>query len=283
MSATTIAATYAEFKKNGQRFPLSKASTPTTALAWIDLFSSPNGGLPGVGTVTATGKANGAVVTKANVGAPAFQNPRSGRRLYLVGGKHVSPSVVGHYIIGDRIAHVTLAQNEASGLITGLDATSRLAAAGAGNALEGCEAFVSVQTALGATDNVYTIGYTNQDGTASRTSQQFTVRASTGVSRFATTTTDAHAFIGLQGDDRSIRSIERIDLISGTGTGGTFNLVLFRPILDVALSAQYELDLDYVAQCSLMPEVLPDSAITVIGLTLATVLGLSNVLSVIDL
>lgn len=282
MAIINVVDTYAEFRKNGQRVPFSKGNTTSVAITYNDSFTATGDGLPLRGNATATGKANGTVLTKNSPGALWFQNPRAGRRLYMIGAKASATSAGGTFTLGDRIAHVTLAQDEASGSITGMSATSRLDVADAGNALEACQAFVSVQTVLGAGDNVYTIGYTNHAGVGGRVSQQFTLTGSTGLFRFANSAANTMPFIGLQGNDRGIRSIESITKVSGVGTGGTFNLVLFRPIYDFSLTTQYELEKDFLTQHLLVPEILPDSCLSLIGITTSIVMGLYTTLNLVD-
>lgn len=87
---------------------------------------------------------------------------------------------------------------------------------------DGIMAALIVYTSLGSTATTATLNYTNQSGTAGRTSQPIVVPASTnprGVLVFC-----------LQDGDTGVRSVEGLTLAGSTGTAGNFGVLLFKPI-----------------------------------------------------
>jgi hypothetical protein len=83
-------------------------------------------------------------------------------------------------------------------------------------------AAIIVHSALGSTATTATLNYTNQSGTAGRTSQPIVVPASTsarGILVFC-----------LQDGDTGVRSVEGLTLAGSTGTAGNFGVLLFKPI-----------------------------------------------------
>lgn len=277
MAVTTAAGIYSEFALNGQHIMFGKANVVSTGNTWATSWAA--AGLPGAGTGTTTGKANGATCSRSTAGSIWYNNPRAGRRLYVVGAT-ITGSGNGALTLVDRLAHVTLAQNEATGSITGVTGTARLDSASAGNNMEGGQILVEVASVLGAGDNVFTIGYTNQAGTASRVTPQFTLTGGTAVSRIIPVS--GHCYIPLQDGDRSVRSIDAITLVSGANTGGTFTVALVRPILDVPWVANIPFDRDYVGEQCLLPEVIADSCLHFVGVPTGSSFNPWGVLRFVD-
>lgn len=86
----------------------------------------------------------------------------------------------------------------------------------------GVYAALEVYTALGATDSVFTMVYTNQAGTGSR---------SASVILADTPTLNAFIWMPLQGTDSGVRSVESVSLTPSTGTAGNFGITLFKPLV----------------------------------------------------
>lgn len=87
---------------------------------------------------------------------------------------------------------------------------------------DGVMAAIVVYTSLGITATTATLNYTNQSGTAGRTSQPIVVPASSapkGVLVFC-----------LQDGDTGVRSVEGLTLAGSTGAAGNFGVLLFKPI-----------------------------------------------------
>lgn len=87
---------------------------------------------------------------------------------------------------------------------------------------EGVMAALNVYSALGSTATTATLNYTNQSGTAGRTSQPLAVLSSVS----ARTT----LIFCLQDGDTGVRSVEGLTLAGSTGTAGNFGVLLFKPI-----------------------------------------------------
>jgi hypothetical protein len=105
---------------------------------------------------------------------------------------------------------------------------------------------VSVAARVGG--QTFRITYTNQDGTAGRVSRIVQQNTSTVVGNIVTTdgavALAAGPFIPLQSGDSGIRSIESVQMISGTDVG-LFTLVLVKPLLQtqiVGIDAQVEVE-----------------------------------------
>ena len=80
----------------------------------------------------------------------------------------------------------------------------------------------------------FTVNYTNQDGTAGRTSQTTYTKVISGggtlVSSSNNAVTGSHPFIGLQAGDSGVRSVESVTF-SAAG-GGLMAIVLVKPLFD---------------------------------------------------
>lgn len=81
----------------------------------------------------------------------------------------------------------------------------------------------------GSAGNV-TMSYTNQAGTASRTSKAIGFTAGQNSARI----------IPLQATDTGVRSVQSATLTASTGTAGNWGITLFRPITFLPLAAGYE-------------------------------------------
>ena len=87
---------------------------------------------------------------------------------------------------------------------------------------DGIMAALIVYTSLGSTATTATLNYTNQSGTAGRTSQPIVVPASAPARLILV--------FCLQDGDTGVRSVEGLTLAGSTGTAGNFGVLLFKPI-----------------------------------------------------
>jgi hypothetical protein len=104
--------------------------------------------------------------------------------------------------------------------------------------------------------------YTNQDGTSGRTSQTVTQNAAAAIGTIVTSATNVQAagnpFIGLQGSDTGVRSIQSVTMLGADV--GLFTLILVKPIAQTAIkeiTAPYEKDFFIHAQG--LPQVEDDA------------------------
>lgn len=106
---------------------------------------------------------------------------------------------------------------------------------------------IAVSVAARTGGQSFSFSYTNQDGVSGRTSQTVVQNASTAVGQIVTSATatnaSANPFIGLQGSDTGVRSIESITM---TGADvGLFSLILVKPLAQTIIketTAPYEKD-----------------------------------------
>ena len=90
---------------------------------------------------------------------------------------------------------------------------------------------LEVSAATGAGTPTITISYTNQAGTAGRSATNI-------IATVATSAIGATYFIGLQAGDTGVRSVQSLTL-SATWTSGTINLVAYRTLASLDLSAAF--------------------------------------------
>lgn len=115
---------------------------------------------------------------------------------------------VGTLLLIDRIAQFTMNHNANSAVVTGMDATSRLASN------EGAMIWVEVASALSAGSNTFTLTYTNQAG-QSKTTQSIVTVASAIRGRSAT----ANLWVPLASGDSGARTITNFNFVAGSATG----------------------------------------------------------------
>lgn len=104
--------------------------------------------------------------------------------------------------------------------------------------------------------------YTNSDGVANRTSRTVTQNASAAIGTIQTganaSSISASPFIGLQGGDRGIRSIQSVTMLGADV--GLFTLILVKPLAQTTIkeiTAVYEKD--YLGYSGALPEVKDDA------------------------
>jgi hypothetical protein len=199
-------------------------------------------GNPGVGSLPAIGKTNGRVCTSATAGALPLKTPPSGKKNILRG---LSLSTtrsggLGQFYVLDRLADIQLAANEATGALTGFDATSKLGASSGWG--DGCLLIGEVSSTLSGTSNTHTFSYTNELGVAGRSTAVVISALATTVGNSVNNT---FFFCGHQGNDRGIRSVESLTL-TGTATGSVvYSLV--KIVAEVSMSvAGYVHERDFI-------------------------------------
>lgn len=174
-------------------------------------------GTRGFGAVASSSGGN---PTNATNGSLRHNDATGGRQLYLLGGIACSlaPGTVFYY---DRLAAedgnsatVTTAQT-----LTGCSVTRYTGAESVGN-----EIWIEITALIGTTATTITCSYTNQDGTAGRTT--------TAVAFGGTGLREAQRVIklGLQNGDTGVRSVESVTVLVSTGTAGSFSVVIARPL-----------------------------------------------------
>lgn len=215
--------------------PFAKSVTPTLVAGrphslWY------LGGFPGAGTMNST--TSGGVVlssSSANVaGQIPHTDPVSGTG-YL-GRLSASATQAGTLLLCDRLWHgsdiiggtVISVTSATAQTVTSMPTLPARDNAGTTNG-DGVLIGVEIYAATGAGTPTITMSYTNQAGTASRTSTNIdSVVASSAIGTFYR--------IGLQSDDTGVRSVQSITL-SATMTSGNIGLVAYRVLASLELSA----------------------------------------------
>ncbi len=232
-------------------------------------------GSPTTGTNGTLGKANGRVTTSANVGAMRFNDAPSGQTTHLVGMTGRGNLVSGTLILVDRISDVQLAHAEATGAITGVDATSRLATG------EGAQLWIDVSSALSAASNTLTFDYTDQDGNAGSTAVVTTASAVVGRS------VNSRLWQPLAAGDAGVRTVTNVTLTAGTATG-SINLCLVRPLAYAPVSvssatATVTSERAFVGETAILPRIYDSACLMMIFVPASTNAGQPTVHSMLRL
>jgi len=151
-------------------------------------------------------------------------NASGGRELWLTWAG-AAGNVAGRVLLYDRLLH-----------IGGLDATNTGAQTVGGTLTRntsgvGNQIWVVVYTQVGATGTTITASYTNQSGTAGRTT---TARTFGGTSFREQTRAMP---LPLQAGDTGVQSVESVTVLGTTGAAGNFGVVVAKPLLSIPLLA----------------------------------------------
>jgi hypothetical protein len=191
--------------------------------------------------------------TRATAGALGQTNPGGGRQLFLTGAAGIL-SIPGTLHLFDRLA-------DFSGLnattITAQNTTSLAVSRYTGAAAAGNRIFVEIYTIIGTVATTITASYTNENGTAGRT----TVAAPIG----ATGLREAQRMIALplQAGDYGVRSVESVTVLASTTTAGDFGVTIVRPITHwPGPTAGQGALRDFVGALAPMPEIQTDACLT---------------------
>ena len=182
-------------------------------------------GNPGAGSFDTT--LNGVTLSSAQNGQLPWSDPASGSK-YLarfVG----AATIAGTLILADRLWHnggYTITSTSAQNSTTPTWPSRDIAGATSG---DGVLLGLEISSATGAGTPTITIAYTNQSGTGSRS-------ATNVLTTVASSAAGSFYQIGLQAGDTGVRSVQSLTL-SATWTSGTMNLVAYRQICALQLSA----------------------------------------------
>jgi hypothetical protein len=111
----------------------------------------------------------------------------------------------------------------------------------------------------GSSGTTFNFDYTNQDGTSGRTSQTQTCGPATVfgslINTAPATAGASQHFIGLQGTDTGIRSIDTFRMVSGTDVG-LIALALVKPIAEMTIRGiDAPVEVDYLTMAPSLPEI----------------------------
>lgn len=120
---------------------------------------------------------------------------------------------------------------------------------------DGVMMYLEVTATLGATPSNVTISYTNQAGTAGRTSIVTAMTVSQIVSGIGHTGV-APFFIPLQGTDSGVRSVQSVTFSAAMGAGSTVALVLVKPLAYLPLTTLGVMtERDFLYQLPSLPQI----------------------------
>jgi hypothetical protein len=192
----------------------SVVSVAATPFSTLDVA-----GTPGAGTLAVGNTANGLVPTDAVAGFPSIPDFAGGATGYLASAKFYS-SVAGRAILYDRIFHVgsiSLLSLATTTLVTQPAYTGRLPG---GAFTPDLEILLEINAAVSATATTVSVNYTNELGTAARTTG-----ATASLSGF---TTRRVIPMPLQAGDKSLQKIESVTVGGIVATTGTVNVIVAR-------------------------------------------------------
>lgn len=241
----------------GQRLNFQKTSVTTVAATPYSMWG--NGGMPAAGVFGTA--LTGVVRTSADVGAIPYANPTLGRFMYLLRYGMGSTAAIGTLLLYDRLVDypfngtVTGAQNFNGG--TGIAPPSRdvnAAALGAGVLMFMENDVTGAATA--ATGPTETITYTNDAGTAARSTGAITLRGAIATSGVIFNNASPGIWFPLQSGDFGVRSIQSHN-ISATITTTKATIVLARPLAFLPmLNASSYVERDLVLQTPSLPRIM---------------------------
>lgn len=195
---------------------------PTVSAAWplASVYATSNVQYPALvgGSTILTAPTTAAALGAASTGAWVKPVGGSGDQI-IVGLSQVRYAYAWGGVLIDRLSH----QGGLSGTVTTAQTTNLpTAALTRYTSGVGVYAALEVYTAVGATDALWTVSYTNQAGTAGRTASWLMADTPGGNSFHP---------IPLVGSDTGVRSVESVTLTPSTGTAGNFGVTLFKPLV----------------------------------------------------
>ncbi len=200
-----------------------------------------------------------AVCTKATSGSNSFSNAGAGKTLYLLNVGGAVNTVASTLTIMDRLV--------ASGGLSGVVATAQTVntpaltrrTSGARNRI-----FLEWYTATGGTAVTVTASYTNQDGTAGKT---------TGTISLPATVIAGSMFeLPLAADDSGVQSVQTVTLSATTGTAGAFGVTIAAVLATVPMPLA-NLGYNYDAQSLGLPVIENDACLQYAITALSTATG----------
>lgn len=226
-------------------------STPTTGkLHSMWIFD----GQPGNGAVPTSA----AIPDNLTAGALEQADPGGGRQkwLYSFGTVH---QILGTVILYDRLLHcggfsgtVTTAQT-----VQGATPTPALTRYNTNATCVGNQIAVEIYTTVGSTATTITASYTNQDGTANRTTLATSFGGSSGNGGQGRLIT-----LPLQSGDTGVQAVKDVTIAASTTTAGNFGVTIMRPLALVS-TAQAGIGAfrDFTVGLPGIPEVLTDACL----------------------
>lgn len=222
----------------------NKASRTSVANIWFTTFDL--AGSPGAGVLAGTSTAAGVVPTDATVGTPPI-NAFSGTNIGYLSAIDFGNTVASRLRLVDCLFKAgAFVFNAAVTLAAQPSYSSRVPG---GTDFKGTELWVEAVTAFTGNQSIL-ITYTNQDGTAGRTTGTIATGVAPTVGRMMQ--------LPLQAGDTGVQKIESVT--STVSTVGTFNVLVLRPVWMGRVRAAND-GLTHGPDMTDLPQVFADSAL----------------------
>lgn len=196
---------------------INVATLTTVAGRWYDLWTV----TPPIGVAPTTAVAP----TRTTTGALGQENAAGGSQKSILGVRF-SALNPGNYLVVDRLSH----QGGLSGTVTTAQTTNLpTAALTRYTSGEGVMLGLTIYTLIGTTATTVTASYTNQAGTAGRTT--------TAVVFGGTAFREAGRMVllPLQAGDTGVRAVASVTVLATTGTAGNFGVTLVKPLYQICV------------------------------------------------
>lgn len=234
----------------GQIIPYYKASSTSKIGYYHSLWTI--SGEPRSGNTPTSG--SGDATNLSTAGALQIANAGGGNILYL-GRASLSAGSPGHYMLYDRLVQTS----GLSGTSTSTQTVNSVALTRNVTGV-GCRLFVEQYVATGSTQVNITVNYTNQSGTAGR---------STTVPFITTPYIGSMLNIPLISGDTGIRSVQDVTLSASTTVAGNFGITIVKPLCDFPISsANASLYFDAIAVG--LPQISTDACLSWMYLSTAS-------------
>jgi hypothetical protein len=230
---------YADAEDMGQYhvtgFRKAISSTATTTSAWIDYSYFP--GAPAANFYASSPLEAAEVETIRGIPVPSV-SPKTQwlRDLKLMSAASGTTSVVNgrqQVILADLLLYYPFVDTDAVGEQQDMVNTVTIPRYEYGRV-------IAVGQSAASTNGTFTFSYTNQDGTAGRTSQpHFTFAVAGGgqvVASSVASATSYHPFLALQAGDSGVQSIQSVTFTAGGG--GLMALVIVHPLLTAYMTQE---------------------------------------------
>lgn len=222
----------------------------SVAVNWHSLFDRT--GNPGAGSLTIGNTANGLVPVAGSAGFPAV-NAFSGANRGYISVVDFGSSVACRLRLFDRLFHVgsvSLLALATTTLSAQPSFASRVSYSGGAADYKGLTIWLECNAAVSATATTVTVTYTNQDGTAGRTT------SAVNMSGFITSRLIQ---LALQTGDSGVQKIESIIVGGVVATTGTVNVLVLRSLWTARVRAANDGDVHGLDRTGL-PEVFATTA-----------------------
>jgi hypothetical protein len=233
-----------------QQVRILKTATATT-VAGVPFTTLDLAGYPGAGSLAVGNTANGLVPTDANAGFPTLHPFGAGADGYLQ-AVEFGNTVAARLTLYDRVFHAgsfALTPTRTDTLSAQPSFASRVPG---GTDYTGLELFLEINTAVAASAVTVAVGYTNEAGTAGRTTG-----ATSALTSFVTRRLVP---LPLQAGDKGIQKIESVTIGGSAAASGNCNVVVARRLWSNRVRLANDGGLDAFDATGL-PEVFADSAL----------------------